>query len=307
MINHILAELIWCLPVGRHRWWLLARFNFGPPRRVIVKEINDRYFKAFGRLPDLENPQTWTEKLQWLKLNHRNSLMPVAADKYRVRDYVASRGLDGILTELISVYDTADEIDFESLPEQFVLKVNHDSGGVIVVPDKSQVSTEEIRARLKHILRKPYAGGVRMGEWHYQFIPRKILAEKYLGAMLEQAAEYRLHCMNGEVRFISVGELGEDGRLSSLYTPDWQEIDAALEFQRCRLTVARPDMLDELIETARTLAKDFVYVRVDLYHFESRIHFGELTFFPGAGFAALEPREWDHTFGSWLELPDAAP
>lgn len=305
MIQDFLEEIIWALPINRDKWRLLNFFHLGVPRRVIIAEINDNYLRLFGRLPDLEKPITWTEKLQWLKLNHKNPLMLVAADKYRVREYVKNRGLEKILTKSIGVYRTAAEIDFSALPKQFVLKVNHDSGGVIVVQDKNAIEEAQVRKQLKRFMRKPYIAGVIQGEWHYLHIPRRIIVEQYLGEMLETASEYRLHCMNGVVKFISVGAIINGQRVSCLFDETWQPIDASLQYSRFDQQIAKPKMLTDMLDIARNLAEDFVYVRVDLYQLDDRIHFGELTFFPGAGYAVLEPIEWDHTFGSWLKLPEA--
>jgi hypothetical protein len=303
MVRRLLAEIIWALPCRRVQWRLFTLLRLTPPRRAVVAAINKRYLKHLGRLPDLQHPKSWTEKLQWLKLNDRNPLMPVLADKYRVREYVTSRGLGHLLTELLGVYEDAAEIDFSALPKQFVLKVNHDSGSAIVVPDSRQIDEQAVRKKLKTSLATPYSAGIRKGEWHYLPIPRKILAEAYLGEMLANSCEYRIHCFNGKAGFITVGGSVEGQRVSNLYDQNWQEIDAALQFPRFGKRVAKPELLEEMLEVARVLAKGLIYVRVDLYQFGGRIHFGELTFFPGSGFAPLDPIKWDYTFGDWLEIP----
>ena len=241
----MLSNLIWAIPFKRLRWHLLAKTRRLPPRSAMVKRINKRYEKVFGRKLDLQNPLSWSEKIQWLKLNYHNPDMVVAADKYAVRKFVESLGLGKLLVRSLGVFEKASDIDFGLLPNQFVLKVNHDSGGVIVVRDKNKIDELSICDELQRRLDTPYIHGLRGGEWHYLFIRPCIVAEEYLGYLDTSALDYRIQCFNGEPRIIMVSGLIDGERYQSLYDLEWNELDASLKWRRFPFPVKRPDCWPE--------------------------------------------------------------
>jgi len=300
--KEILAELVWAFPNRRAGWLLLSRLGLEPPPRAIKRAIVSRYRKYFGREPDLEDPKTWTEKLQWMKLNDRNPAMVIASDKYAVREFVASRGYEHILIELLGVYSDARDIDFSALPAQFVLKPNHDSGGVIIVRDKSELDETATRKKLARLISMPFLAGVRKGEWQYVEIEPRIIAETYLGDVDTSAYDYKIHCFHGVPKLIFVGGDIDGVRHRTHYDLDWNNLDIVLDKPQFPFPIEKPKLLDEMLAIARGLSDVFPYVRVDLYYFDDRIYFGELSFFHHSGFGRFEPIEWDYTLGSWLDL-----
>jgi hypothetical protein len=272
--------------------------------KLIPEELFIRWVfqKRMGYRLNLEDPKTFNEKLQWLKLNDRSPLKTLCADKYAVRDYVKKKIGDQYLIPLHFQTDNPNDIIPENLPDTpCILKTNHASGDVIVVKDKSTVDFEKIQRKFKILLRKNHYDYTK--EWQYKHIKPRILVEKLLvDENSDIPRDYKFNCFNGQVNFITAHADRFAGHKSSLFDPEWNPIDC-----RCNETdnvelVKKPPMLEEMKELARTLARDFLFVRVDLYNIGTDIFFGELTFCPGSGWAPFEPMEWDRKFGDRLIL-----
>ena len=254
---------------------------------------------------NLENPQTFNEKLQWLKLYDRKPAYTMMADKYAVRAYIAEKLGEEYLIPLLGVWDDPEQVDFEALPDRFVLKCNHNSGlGMCICKDKSKLDVEKVKQGLKKGLQQDYFRPGR--EWPYKNIKRCIIAEQYMESSADDLPDYKFHCFNGEPKFVLVcrDRFKATGLTEDFYSVHWER----LPLKRPKLPNAKelspkPEQLKKMIEMAKILSKDIPFVRVDFYEINGKIYFGELTFFPTSGMAPFEPQEWDKTFGDWIELP----
>lgn len=253
----------------------------------------------------LDDPRTFNEKLQWLKLYDRRPEYTAMVDKYRVRGYISEKIGQQYLIPLIGVWDSPDEIDLGALPDRFVLKCNHNSGlGMCICTDKASLDMERVKAELRRGLEQDYYLTGR--EWPYRDVPRKIVAEQFLESDAGGLTDYKIHCFNGVPRFILVcrDRFTESGLVEDFYTPTWERMDLKRpKIPNGATPLPKPEQLDEMLALAEKLSKDIPFLRVDLYLVEGRICFSELTLYPASGFDGFDPPEWDRTFGRWLELP----
>ena len=266
-----------------------------------------KIFRAkMGYEIDLDNPQTFNEKLQWLKLHNRRPEYTMMADKFSVRDYVAKQLGEEYLIPLLGVWENPDEIDFDALPNQFVLKCNHNSGlGMCICKDKSTLNIEKVKAELRKGLAQDYYLCGR--EWPYKNVPRKIIAEKYMeeedGSDLR---DYKIHCFHGEPQFILVcsDRFADGGLREDFYDTSWKRMDLRRpQHPNSAQGTPRPEKLEQMLEKARILAKSIPFARIDFYVINQKIYFGEITFFPASGFEKFEPEEADRKLGAMLKLP----
>lgn len=270
-----------------------------------VRSVMRQYEIAFGRSFDLQNPQTFNEKIQWLKLFYPNPLITVCADKYRVREYVAEKIGGKYLTKLLAVFDRPEEIDFAALPNQFALKVNWGSGQNFICRDKMKISESECRKKLKKWLNPRCNQFLFAQEWGYRDIPPKILCEEYLKFLEENPKVFKIICFNGEPRVIQlVMDDKTPKETINYYDTDWNLLPFKQNFPTNSAPIERPVFLDEMFELARKLSEPFPFVRVDFYESPTELHFSELTFYSDAGLARFEPEEWDLKLGQMLDLPE---
>lgn len=265
--------------------------------------VRTRYFLTFGRPLDLDHPRTFTEKLQWLKVYGRPRQYAALADKFAVYDYVRARIGNEHLNRLLGVYQQASEIPWDDLPERFVLKATHASGWNLIVPDKSRLDRETAMQTCRRWLTTSYSA--RSREPVYEDIPPRIICVEYLGDPDTELFDYKLYCFNGKVRLIHVDTERFTRHQRTFYTPDWQRLPFSYAYPVRSEDVARPAALEEMIALAESLAGTIPFVRVDFFYIHNQIIFGEMTFFPDAGFGAFSPPEWDAIIGSYLELPSA--
>ncbi len=265
-----------------------------------------QYRMKLGRKLNLNEPRRYTEKLQWYKLHYRNPVMRTCVDKYAVRGYVKDKGLEEILVPLIARYDRVEDIDWEALPDQFVIKTSHGGGGlnVIVVPDKSKLDKDEAVRKLsftgKH---KASRGGGR--EWAYYGIPTGIVVERLLINRENPAAginDYKIFCYGGHAKYIIVDVDRYIGHKRNFYDREWNDLHITSDCPACDREIPRPENLDELLRVAEKLSEDFPYVRVDLYSVDGKVYFGELTFYPWSGYVQYTPDEADFRFGEDFAL-----
>ncbi len=284
---------------------ILKLFNWIPDKQMICLQ----YWMKTGRRLNLKNPKRYTEKLQWYKLYYRNSLMAQCADKYEVRAYIEKKGLGNILNECYGVYQSEDDIDFDVLPEQFVIKATNGAGGVgiDICKDKSQLDITKLKKELHEWLKPQKNGGGR--EWvYYQYKP-KLMIEKYLapGKGENSLVDYKFFCFNGEpyCLYVMNERFTEGGVRQNIYDLDFNVMPYMREkIKPIRTKINKPDNFDEMIEIARKLSGDFPYVRVDLYDIDGRVYFGELTFFPESGYYDFEPDEFDFILGEKFEIKE---
>lgn len=254
---------------------------------------------------NLKNPRTFSEKLQWLKLYDRNPLYTTLVDKYAVRRYIAEKIGEEYLIPLVGgPWDSAEEIDFDALPEQFVLKCNHNSGGVIICRDKSSFDRAAAVRRLDEDLKKNYYLEGR--EWPYKNVKPCIIAEKYMEDESGELRDYKFYCFNGVPKYslITTDRLSPD--MPTCYTyfdMDFNMLPFFNSGPHARELLSKPDKYDHMKSLAQLLSVEMLHVRVDFYQVGGQIYFGELTFFDSSGMAAFEPQEWDWIIGGWLELP----
>lgn len=269
------------------------------------KYLKKMYRGVMGKKLNLEIPQTFNEKLQWLKLYHRKPEYTVMVDKYLVRDYIAKKIGEEYLIPLIGVWDTPEDIDFDQLPDRFVLKCNHNSGlGMYICKDKSKMDIQKVRAELTKGLRQDYYLTAR--EWPYKNVPRKIIAEQYMeDTETSELRDYKFMCFDGKVKctFVCSDRFSEKGLHVTFFDRDWNVMPFERSYPSVKQGVSKPHSYDKMLELAEILSQNIPFVRVDFYEVNGRIYFGELTFFPGTGMESFQPEEWDYTLGSWIRLP----
>lgn len=268
--------------------------------------ISLQYFQHFGRFPNLKTPKTFNEKLQWLKLHDRKSEYTVMVDKVEAKKWVAERIGDQYLIPTLGVWNRAEDIDFETLPNEFVLKTNHDSGKVIICKNKSLLNIEAARKILDKSLSVDYYKCGR--EWPYKNVSRKILAEELLpnsGSDTEgEIPDYKFMCFNGKVKYIFVcSERGSDEGLKvTFFDREWNKMPFERHYPSSKKEIPCPETYNKMIELAEKLSSGTKFLRVDFYETGNRIYFGELTFYPGCGYEEFTPEEWDAKLGDLIIL-----
>ncbi len=265
------------------------------------------YFKSImGREPDLENPRTLCEKLNWLKLYNRRPEYTSMVDKYEVKKYVSEKIGPEHVVPLLGVWDRFEDIDFIKLPDQFVLKCTHD-GGPVVCKDKSSFNIEENRKLFHKKLKTDYFLASR--EWPYKNVKRRIIAEEFMPSLGNRdSTEYKVTVCNGKVRMITVctgiAHASFDVRNNDHFDAEWNRIPMWVNYRPSGKEIPRPDNLSEIIDISEKLAGDTPYIRVDLYDIGGKIMFGELTFFTWGGWMHFNPPEYDEIMGQWVTLPE---
>ena len=290
-------------------------FNFFDNRHLLDWMDDERYlklaFKAKMGYPlDLDRPRTFNQKLQWLKLHDRNPLYTTRVDKYAVRQYIAEKiGAEYLIPLVGGPWKSAEEIDFDALPEQFVLKCNHDSGGLVVCRDKSRLDQQAAKQKLNRHLQANYYMSSR--EWPYKEVKPCIFAEQYMedDRQKDGLIDYKFFCFNGQARFMYVSQGLEDHATAHISFYDLEGND--LPFKRTDFAAFdklphKPEGLGKMIQQANVLAQavDSPFLRVDMYEIGGRIYFSELTFTPCSGMLPFDPPKWDETIGGWLMLPE---
>ena len=261
--------------------------------------LKRRYRKRVQRTPDLKNPKYFTELMQWRKLHDKNPVYTLISDKLAVRDYVKDKVGSGFLIPLIRSARNWDELDFNSLPETFIIKANHGSGWNEIVLEKSNADEPVLRRTCENWLKQNYYYGLL--EWQYKDIKPRLIVEKLLrdenGRIPDDIKCYCFN-INGDIEVvISVNQDRFDHHKLSFYDSDWQRLPFGIRLPQPVQDYPRPENLDEILLAARKLASDFSYVRVDLYNLSGKVYFGEYTLTPGSGLDPFDPDEWDIRLG----------
>ncbi len=279
------------------------------PFRGIIKRISPvtyvklQYKYITHHKLNLKNPKRYTEKLQHLRLYEypNNDLVSKCASRVGVREYIKELGLDEYLIPCLGIYDNFDDINFDELPNQFVMKCSHACAFNMIVKDKSTLDINEARKKFNKWLKTNY--GKKTIELHYAKIKPQIIIEKYIGG-LELPLEYKIHVFNGKAKNLYVvSGRGKDIRYNNYYI-DWTPFDGS-QFNGWKKTdypLNKPENFDEMIKLAETLAKPFPFVRVDLYNIDGKIYFGEMTFTPAKGTLILDDDSADFEMGEWLKI-----
>ena len=262
------------------------------------------YYLVFGKRINLENPTTYSEKLQWLKLHDKRAIYTELVDKYRSRFYTEKLlGNQDHLIPLLGVWDNFAEIDFDKLPQQFVLKTNHDSQGVIVCKDKSTFDKETARKKLTKCLKRNYYWASR--EYPYKDVPRKIIAEKFMvDNRYGELRDYKFFCFNGKCEFFFIATGRSTGNVMfDFFDRNLKTIPVVQGHPHAPQLPDIPTNIEEMIAMAEKLGAGFPQIRIDLYNIEGKIYVGEYTIFHFGGLMPFEPDSYDETFGKYIQLP----
>lgn len=262
------------------------------------------YFMRFKRLCNLNNPKTYNEKLQWLKLNDKNPDYINMVDKYEVKEYVRKIIGEEYIIPTLGVWENFDEIDFEKLPNKFVLKCTHDSEGLVIVKDKNQLDIDSAREKINTALKYNFYYIGR--EWPYKNIKPRIIAEQYMeDDVYGELRDYKFFCFNGEPKAMFIAtDRGEGTTKFDYYDLDFNHLDIVQHYPNSSKKIDKPLQFDKMLEISEILSKNMPHVRVDFYEVNGKLYFGELTFYHFSGFMPFTPCKWDDIFGSWIELPN---
>lgn len=265
--------------------------------------LRRKYKACVGKELNLDSPKTFNEKLQWLKLHDRKPEYTMMVDKYAVRTYIADTIGEEYLIPLLGVWDNPDDIDFDALPNQFVLKCNHDSGGLVVCKDKNKLDFNFAKNKLVRCLKRNYYWSGR--EWPYKDIKPKIIAEKYMeDNITHELIDYKFMCFNGVVKcgFTCSERFTDSGLKVTFFDKDWNVMPFERHYPVSKNPPKKPINYDKMIQFSEQLSKGIPFVRVDFYEINGQLYFGELTFYPGGGFEEFTPEEWDYKLGDFLKL-----
>lgn len=258
-----------------------------------------RYRLRMKKWINWRNPQTFNEKLQWLKLHDRKALYTQLVDKYEVKAYVAEHIGDEYIIPSLGVWERFDDIDFENLPDQFVLKCTHDSGGVVICRDKACFDREAARVKIEASLSTNYYDCWR--EWPYKNVKPRIIAEAYIA---DNPKDYKLHCFDGETKMVLVcSERFAGGLREDFFDRQWTHLDCRRpKHANADVTPEKPKNYEKMCELAQLLTQEMRFARVDFYEVDGRVYFGEITFYPASGMERFEPEVWDRRLGEWIRM-----
>ena len=277
----------------------LGFYNWIPDDIYLKKEFKVR----MGNELNLNNPQTFNEKIQWLKLYDRHPEYTMMVDKYAAKQYVASKIGDDYIIPTLGVWTKFDDIDFDKLPNQFVLKCTHDSGGLVICKDKSTLDITAAKRKIEHCLKRKYYYIHR--EWPYKNVKPRIIAEKFMVDESGELRDYKFYCFNGEPKVFLVASERFSGHRTyfDYFDMEGNHLPFTQGGMNNPVTPELPSTFEEMKQVAMKLSHGLPHVRIDLYSVDGKVFFGEFTFFDSSGFEKFTPREWDNVFGNWLNLP----
>lgn len=255
-----------------------------------------------GHRLNLSNPQTFNEKLQWLKLHDRNPLYTKLVDKYEVKKIVADIIGEEYIIPTLGVWNQFDDIDFNKLPNQFVLKCTHDSGGLVICKDKTKLDINAAKKKIEKSLKANYYWGFR--EWPYKDVKPRIIAEKYMvdesGTELK---DYKVFCFDGKPKALFVAtDRGIHQTKFDFFDTNFNHLPFMQHYpNNTEREITKPKGLEKMLVLAEKLTQDFKHCRADFYDINGHVYFGELTFSHFSGFEPFEPKEWDYKFGDWIK------
>ena len=293
---------LWKLPLKFHSFWQDRSY------------LEYLYKHKFKKNLDLANPKTFNEKTQWLKLYDQKPVYTQMADKYSVMDYVRKKIGEEYIIPILGVWNNFDEINFNDLPNQFVLKCTHDSGGVVICIDKEKhifrnkagftLSMRGVKRYFAKLMKINYFYKLR--EWVYKNIKPRIIAQMYIGSSSgEPLNDYKIFTFNGRPKYIQAHFDKSSNQLkANFYSTDWVFQDFFIqEINDKNQKIEKPKLLDKMLESAGLLAEGTNFLRVDFFYINNKIYFGELTFYNWAGFGNFTPENYDEIFGSYITLP----
>lgn len=272
--------------------------------------LNDEYYlrlkyrRIVGDRLNLKHPESYNEKLQWLKLYNHRPEYTILVDKYLVKAYIAKKIGEQYVIPLLGVWDSFDEINFDELPEKFVLKTNHNSGnGVFICRDKSSIDLDSLKKKISESLNDDYYKETL--EWPYKDINKKIIAEQYIeDAASPYLTDYKLFCFNGVPKIAYISKDSADHPTTDFFDMDFNPLPIKMRDPNSEVKPSKPDEFEEMKRLASVLSEGIPHVRVDFYLVDGKIYFGEMTFFHCSGFAKVYPEEWNLKMGGWINLPE---
>lgn len=254
---------------------------------------------------DLDNPKTFNEKIQWLKLYDRRPEYTTMVDKYEVKKYVGSLIGEDYIIPTLGVWDRVEDIDFDSLPNQFVLKCTHDSGGISICRDKKTFDIEKAKERLDKFMKRDFY--MLWREWPYKNVKHRIIAEKYMEDSSGELRDYKIFTFNGVAKalFIATDRTNTTSETKfDFYDMDFKHLDFTNGHPNANIKIEKPETFEKMKSLAEKLSDNIPQLRVDFYEVNGKAYFGELTFYHWSGLVPFNPPEWDRTFGDWIKLPD---
>lgn len=267
-----------------------------------------KFYKEFGRFPNWKNPQTFSEKLQWLKLYDRKPEYTTMVDKYAVKKFVANIIGEEYVIPTIGVWDRPEDIEWDKLPNQFVLKTTHGGGndGVVICQDKATFNKQHAIDLLNKDLKSDLY--VVWREWPYKNVPKRILAEKYIepNSETKDLSDYKFFCFDGEVKglFVATERQNPNEEVKfDFFDEKYKHLPLRQGHDHAKVIPPKPKNFELMKQLAEKLSKGIPHVRVDFYDIGDKVLFGEMTFFHFSGLVKFEPEEWDYKFGEWLKLP----
>ena len=270
------------------------------PDKIYIKKI---YKEKTGKELNLKNPQTFNEKLQWLKLYDRKPKYTKMVDKYEAKEYVSKIIGKKYIIPTIGIYNSFDEIDFSKLPKQFVMKCTHDSGGIVICKDKDKLNIEEAKIKINNSLNNNYYWMWR--EWPYKKVKPRIIIEKYMeDKETKQLRDYKYFCFDGKAKlmFIASDRCIHKTKFN-FYDMDFNLLPFKQHYPNDKRKIKKPKSFNKMKELAEKLSKGLPQIRVDFYEINGKVYFGELTFCHFAGIVPFEPEEWDYKLGELIKLP----
>lgn len=266
--------------------------------------IKLKYFISFHKRINLENPQTFNEKLNWLKLYNRKDIYTNMVDKYLAKEYAANIIGEEYIIPTIGVYEKFDEIDFDKLPNQFVIKTNHDCGGVVICKDKSKFDIKGARKKIIKHLKSNYFYDNR--EWPYKNVKPKILIEEYKeDSKSKYLMDYKFFCFNGVVKYMYVATDRDIHQTKfTFFDMNFNVLNIKQHYPNDLRIIDKPKNFEKMKELASKLSAGIPHLRVDFYEINGKVFLGELTFSHMGGFVPFEPEEWDYKFGKLIDLKE---
>lgn len=271
--------------------------------KMVIGERNYTKFlfkKIQGYPLNLRDPKTLSEKIQWVKLNCNIENLGSFVDKYEVRKYVKEKVGPKYLIPLLGVYNKVDDIDFDILPNKFVIKATHSSGWNIIVSNKKELIILDTKILINKWLNSSFYK--LTGERNYKDIKPRVVIEEMIVDPSGDLKDYKFFCFHGKVKFIQLDGNRHENHKRNLYSPSWDLLDVAYEHGNISGNIGKPHLLKEMVDIAEKLSEDFEFVRVDLYYNSQEIYFGELTFTPGQGFEKFSDIKVDTEFGKYLDV-----
>lgn len=284
---------------GRIKKAILSRMHFLPDKTLIRLMFKAR----MGCNIDLDNPITFNEKLQWLKLYDRKNIYTKMVDKYEVKKYVESQIGREYIIPTIGVYEKFDEINFDKLPNQFVIKCTHDSGGLVICKDKAIFNIAKARKKINRCLKKNFYYNYR--EWPYKNVKPRIIIEEYMeDKNNHELIDYKVMCFNGKAKMVfTCTERFGDGLKVTFFDLNWNKLPFTRHYPSSDKKIDKPKNFKKMINLSEKMSRNMLFVRMDWYEINGKMYFSEYTFYPGTGLEEFNPESWDKKLGDWIVLP----